>query len=830
MHQLKHLGRGRYLMKLFAIALVLLCLQVNAEPLQEFYRKGEYKDALKLADKKGADLHTALSLYKTLGRYDDAFDIWLFSGSRSKDISLLYEGIELYKFTGYHSASTRLRKKLNASIEDNSLDSPLELVTRGKLALENGYEAVNVLENFYDLALKKDPLLKEAYMASAELAFSKDDMKTVAAILHKANELIPNDPDIIFALALAFAGSDPMHSQKLIEEAEAINPRHLGLLKYQLQKALFSEDEEKMPELIGKIKQFNKNDPEFLALQACRSLAKKNDARARELREKALNKQKSNPLVDYTIGYYLSYNGKFEEANKYLHQALSLDPKYHPAKIALALNSLRTGQTDKGFQLAREVYEEDNYNLTAFNLGRLEDVFNKFSLIKNDNFSIRINQRDAELYGDVILQFLADARRHLEKKYDFKVTKHTYVDLYRDAANFAIRNFAYPAESGALGVCFGNFVTVKTVEALDQPYNWQEILWHEYVHVVTLAMSKKNVPRWMTEGISVYEEWLGGKGWGRNMGLDYRKRILNGELIPLKELNSSFHGGDVIFAYYQGGLLINYLVETYGIKKLRACLLEMAGDRKPMDIIEAVYASAETLDKDFAAYAVEKARKFSGQADLSELPQDFQGDNLSAIEIFLKENPNHFSALNLKASILHKQAGREELEETLLKTIELFPLYIDEGNAYIKLAELYKLQDNTAQEYAILKSYCDLDSNKWRSLKRVIEMAIVLEDWPAAKDYSRRLIAVHPLLSISYKAQALAALEQKDKKSAIDFYRKVLSCKDPTSKTDTHFALATLLKEKDAIKSKRHLLRCLEESPRYRAAYKLLVELNKNEK
>ena len=37
-------------------------------------------------------------------------------------------------------------------------------------------------------------------------------------------------------------------------------------------------------------------------------------------------------------------------------------------------------------------------------------------------------------------------------------------------------------------------------------FQWEATLWHELAHVITLQMSNQRVPRWLTEGISVYEE------------------------------------------------------------------------------------------------------------------------------------------------------------------------------------------------------------------------------------------------------------------------------------------------------------------------------------
>ena len=43
---------------------------------------------------------------------------------------------------------------------------------------------------------------------------------------------------------------------------------------------------------------------------------------------------------------------------------------------------------------------------------------------------------------------------------------------------------------------------------------WESVLWHEFCHVVTLKMTKNKMPRWLSEGISVYEERQVDPAWG----------------------------------------------------------------------------------------------------------------------------------------------------------------------------------------------------------------------------------------------------------------------------------------------------------------------------
>ena len=54
------------------------------------------------------------------------------------------------------------------------------------------------------------------------------------------------------------------------------------------------------------------------------------------------------------------------------------------------------------------------------------------------------------------------------------------------------------------------------VIALDSPsarqvghFNWGGTLWHEIAHTFTLLATDSKIPRWFTEGLSVFEEAAG---------------------------------------------------------------------------------------------------------------------------------------------------------------------------------------------------------------------------------------------------------------------------------------------------------------------------------
>src|SRR5919108_133996 len=91
-------------------------------------------------------------------------------------------------------------------------------------------------------------------------------------------------------------------------------------------------------------------------------------------------------------------------------------------------------------------------------------------------------------------------------------------------------------------------------------------------------LSKQRVPRWLTEGISVYEEQRARPEWGREMQLQFAEALDRDEVIPLENLNQGFSSPDTIaLAYYEASLVVQHIIDTFGEERLRN-LLRAYGD------------------------------------------------------------------------------------------------------------------------------------------------------------------------------------------------------------------------------------------------------------
>ncbi|MCM8529104.1 MAG: hypothetical protein NE327_21460, partial [Lentisphaeraceae bacterium] len=147
------------------------------------------------------------------------------------------------------------------------------------------------------------------------------------------------------------------------------------------------------------------------------------------------------------------------------------------------------------------------------------------------------------------------------------------------------------------------------------------------------------------------------------------------------------------------------------------------------------------------------------------------------------------------------------------------------GNAYEKLAEFYRSKKDTMSELKVLQDYIKVNANSEASYERLAEMSQSAGDWNKTLEYSKRLLGINPLSAFGYKNLAIANMKTGNESEAKKYFEKALKCKEKLYNSEIHYHLALLLKDKDNKMAKRHVLMSLEEAPRFRDAYKLLLEL-----
>ncbi|MEA3226037.1 MAG: peptidase MA family metallohydrolase, partial [Planctomycetota bacterium] len=638
------------------------------------------------------------------------------------------------------------------------------------------------------------------------------------------------DADAHYGLARAFLNGDRGAMIESLQTALHLNPKHMPALILLAEHQIDCEDYDAAAELLDRVIDINPWHEDAWSYRAVLAHLANDSEAGDSHRANALKYWPKNPQVDYLVGRKLSQKYRFVEGAAHQRQALASDPQYLPAKIQLAQDLLRLGQEQEGWVLADEVHSQDAYNVEAYNLANLRDNMSKFKTLQTDGFIIRMDKHEAGVYGNEVIKLLQQAKSELCKKYGIELEHPVTVELFPDQQDFAVRTFGMPGGDGFLGVCFGNVITANSPKA-GKPHNWKAMLWHEFCHVVTLNITRNKMPRWLSEGISVYEEFQRNPTWGQRMDPTYRRKILGNELTAIGNLSAAFMSPpgsmDLQFAYYNSALAVEYLVKRYGLETLKAILADLANGEEINSAIASRAAPLENVEKEFKAFARKRAEELAPEMDW-EQPETGQLDpaDPNALDEWIIEHPNSFWALTVKANNLLADSKWEEAKQPLKKLIRLYPQYAGQDNAYRLLAEAHRKLGDTEQERLVLSDLAILSPDAVYAYERLMEIGIEQKDWRQVVTNGARYMAVYPMLATVHRRLGRANEELGLDKRAVESYRRLLLL-DPTDPADINFRLARLLQHSDPARAKRHVLEALAEAPRFREAHRLLSKMTK---
>ncbi len=825
---------------------------------QKLFLSGNYGACLALAGQAGGSsldradwqLLRCKALLVT-GRYPEARDAATNALAQDRwNVRLCWQAREALLSNGQTNAAAEKVEDIVRMVSGHPRDygDAASLVVFGQAVLLKGADPRRVLNSLLDAAKKADPDLREIYLAGGGLGLEKHDFALAAKEFEEGLKRFPDDPDLHYGLAQAYLPSDPALALSSLESALRRNSNHVASLLMLADHSIDAEDYAEAERFLTRVQGVNPWQPEAWAYRAVLAHLR-NEPQAQETaRTNALKFWPANPRVEHLIGLKLSQHYRFAEGAAHQRRALEFDPDYLPGKSQLAEDLLRLGEEAEGWQLAEQVQRQDGYDVEAFNLATLHDTLGKFVTLTNRDFLVRMSRLEAEVYGVRVLGLLGRAKTNLCGKYGVKLGQPILVEIFPEQKDFAVRTFGIPGDPGYLGVCFGNVITANSPGAhLGHSWNWEAMLWHEFCHVVTLHLTRNRMPRWLSEGISVYEEGQANPAWGQRMNPRYREMVLEGELSLVSKLSGAFLAPrsalHLQFAYYQSALVVEFIVQRFGLDRLKAILRDLGEGIEANQALERQTAPLGKLDEDFAAFARRRAEQLAPGLDWTR-PERAQGGvaaRLSGLSDRQKVQPpprsgvltnapgdslskTNFYALAEQAAQWVREKKFTEARAPLERLLQLYPDQTGADSAYAMLAEVHHALGETNAERQTLARWAEKDDEAPKACLRLMELDTAAQDWRAVELDAQRYLAVDPLVAPPYRFLAQAAERAGDIPTAIQAYRTWLEL-DPLDLADLHFHLAELLHRGGDPEARLQVLKALEEAPRHRAALRLLSEI-----
>jgi tetratricopeptide (TPR) repeat protein len=251
---------------------------------------------------------------------------------------------------------------------------------------------------------------------------------------------------------------------------------------------------------------------------------------------------------------------------------------------------MREGKEVAGRVLLEKGFEGDPFNIRAYNQLELLDKMDTFTTYRTDHFEIRLEAEKDSALVPLLQKSLDSIYNELVDRHGWKPEVVTIIEVLPSHDWFSARVTGLPWIGGIPAVCFGDVVAMDSPRTLSGRLNWEDVLRHEFGHVLALGMTRRKVPFWFTEGLSVYlEHFPRDRNWDQNLVSAY----VDNRLVPLDSLTIAFtrprHHGQRLLAYHEASIVIRDLVERKGWSVIPDLLLAF-GEGKNLD--EALRAHA----------------------------------------------------------------------------------------------------------------------------------------------------------------------------------------------------------------------------------------------
>ena len=759
-------------------------------------------------------------------------------GNAEPPVRSLVQYGSLLKFTGrqgqWQQVLDKVVQRYNAGLVFSSED--VAMVALASWLMGNFQDA----NSLFDEATRANPNNLEAHTLWADLFLEKYNAADAERSYQDALEV--NSRYVPALVGIAQVVGD----EKSLLRALAINPNSVQALETYAQLLMINGREQEAEEYFDKVLELNPESLKTLSVLAASAALEErfDDFAGYQRRVEAFSPGNAEFLGHIADSFGNNY--RFEEAVHYARASIEADPEYWQGHTLLGSNLIRLGEEEEGRQSLEIGFENDPFNVMTSNMLKVFDTLETYTTAESEHFKVHMSERDSLILWPYLEPLLEEGWDTLTAKYGFEPEGKVLIEVFENSADFAVRSVGLPDIGPLVGICFGKVITLISPDTLTA--NWQEIVWHEFMHVITLQMTQNRMPRWLSEGISVWEEREGRPYWGRRQGLDLVRAAQEQKLLPVGELNSGFSGArnnaDLNFAYFQSYLVVDYITQTYGFEKLTELIYQYGEIKDDAERFRSVFElNMDDFDAGFRGWIDQRVEEINVYAHTEDVPDEGDGhghgirENSSAIlaELYnnaslkqhmrarIEENSRDFQAYLQLGIVLFKEEAFVEAKQYLKTAHEMLPSYTGYPSPALVLAQIYEREGNRQSRLQWLKVLMENLQHDYGAAMVLAGAALEESDFEQAAYYLDRAIQVDPYRSDVHELKARYAEAVNDSAAAVTEYEVLmqLEISDPVEAL-TNLAQA-YLNNGQASEAKRNLLYALEQAPSYVRAQRLLL-------
>ena len=848
---------------LFLCALLsplFLCAQITEEqhgaPNEHYrvlFKEGRYYDALadiqrriderpELAESKAYRyiiwLSDRANIRFFIGDVDEAIADMEIVAEEYFEPTFLLRLAEMYKYRGRldeyqqildEAATTQRRFRHFHSREEN-------FVAMGRIAELRGESPKQLLSTFYSNIMETRPRFIGGFINAGDLALRYGSYDLAKQYFTTALELDETDENALSGLAETYWRAHDARLDEVMKKLIELYPRNFNTWIIQTEQWLDLGDTQKAYEVIEQALEVNPNHLHIRSLKAAAHFLDDDISAMKKLQAQVLTFNPSCSDVFQIPGRIASRHYRFKEGTALQQQALEVNPGDHKARAEYALNLLRLGQDAPGKENLEAAFESDPYNVQSYNLLQMLDSLDQFETIERGPFILQLPKDESAVIADEALDLLQEAFDLYQKKYQVELETPIYIQVFDNHDDFMVRSVGLPGNIGFMGICFGRLVTMDSPSAREpRTMNWASVLWHEFTHVITLQKTNNRMPRWLSEGISVYEELERSPAWGQKMDLQYKQFIDSEDLPGVEDLETYFiqpkTGMHVMLGYFFSAEFVKFYTKQYGVDALVSALGAIADGADTIEsLAEASSESVGRINRAFSSYLNERLAPYKNlpaienEKNLIEEMWDYVQKREPEIEQWIDKDSPYTNAMRQGVDALRDEKW-DAAETHLREAHELFPDYASDGAPLKLLIQMYEKNGDSEKMKEALQREVAWDATNFDARIKLMALFQKGQEWDAALKTANLAIEIDPFdLNIHKKMYDLfIQLEQFGDAAECALRLQAL---DPARRLDYQMQRIGLLQKiQDWSRAKHEVVLVLEEFPHHRKAQEKLLQI-----
>jgi tetratricopeptide (TPR) repeat protein len=700
-------------------------------------------------------------------------------------------------------------------------------VACGYLGLDNPQLFKDALKAF-DQAIAVDGANNDARIDEGNLFLDKYNSADAETAFSEVLATDSTDPRALLGEAKRRIFDSEAGVDSLLNRALAINPNYVEARAQRAQLLMEIEEYPLAENEAERALAVNPVSSDALAVLAAVRYVTGNIRGFEEARARAFAANPANSAFYVTMSSAASRIRLYAVADSFALMGIAADPRSWDAYALAGMNQLRLGRIADGKKSLETSFAGDPYNVWVKNTLDLLDTFRNYDETTAGKFNFMIEKDESPILSIYLRDLAERAYATFQQHYQFTPAPPIRIEVYRSHADFSVRTVGL-AGLGALGVSFGTTLAFDSPAAKDAgPFNWGSTVWHELAHTFTLGLTDQHVPRWLSEGLSVYEEHHARPGWGSNVSVEFLDAFAAGKLVPVSRMNDGFmrpaYPEQVILSYHEASVVCDFIARDYGDKAILQMLLEYKAGRTTPEVFQKVFGmDLRAFDKKFDAYMRERyAGPLAALKDTLTAGTETPPAELLALA---NASPHSYRIQMLAAEALAKAGQPDAAIPLLERARDLFPEYGGGDGPYAGLAQLYAAKGDSGKAADALAQYVLHNETDYEAHLELARFRTAAGDKARAADALDRSIYINPF-DVSVHQELASLYEALGNKPGAVRERRAVVALAPADKAEAFYLLARAYHDAgDDANARKAVVHSLEEAPNYVRAQELLLQI-----